>query len=310
MSTYEKYKERDTHTIYYVNIITRAASHYTGKQGMVFAQYLSGDACAFVDDESTVFVCVRAIKDGEEYHYHRCPISRYVRGLCLLDIEGEGDAMGGPNPTLRQHILYVRWYDYKMTSRDEIVRRHLPHFSDHCFVLPGVRKIKIPRSFNGYGVFFKRGAVFLNDSQVFDLHDKEWLSKPLPITPDERGYGKWHAGYPEWSPSSSSPSPSPSPSSLDEEEYKKCVEPILSSYPFRKEKEKNEPICISSSEEEEEAEEDSMPTIVCAVCMDRSKSVLFEPCMHLCCCSECSDAVETCPACRAVIKTKRYVFVV
>jgi hypothetical protein len=53
-----------------------------------------------------------------------------------------------------------------------------------------------------------------------------------------------------------------------------------------------------------------MPLIVCTVCMDRSKSVLFEPCMHLCCCRVCSDAVEACPVCRAVIKTKRHVFVV
>ena len=48
----------------------------------------------------------------------------------------------------------------------------------------------------------------------------------------------------------------------------------------------------------------------CKICMDRDKTVLFEPCMHLCCCNICSMKVKSCPICRSRIHKKVNVFVV
>lgn len=39
----------------------------------------------------------------------------------------------------------------------------------------------------------------------------------------------------------------------------------------------------------------------CKVCLDSDVNVLFLPCRHLVCCEECSNALKTCPCCRAQI---------
>ncbi|KAL2100072.1 hypothetical protein ACEWY4_004466 [Coilia grayii] len=39
----------------------------------------------------------------------------------------------------------------------------------------------------------------------------------------------------------------------------------------------------------------------CVVCMERGSQVIFLPCGHVCCCHQCSDALQTCPLCRATI---------
>ncbi|TRZ00597.1 hypothetical protein DNTS_006466 [Danionella cerebrum] len=39
----------------------------------------------------------------------------------------------------------------------------------------------------------------------------------------------------------------------------------------------------------------------CVVCMEFESQVVFLPCGHVCCCKSCSDALQTCPLCRASI---------
>ncbi|CAE8618152.1 unnamed protein product [Polarella glacialis] len=39
--------------------------------------------------------------------------------------------------------------------------------------------------------------------------------------------------------------------------------------------------------------------IKCAICLDRDRSVVLQPCFHLVSCPECQDRVKTCPLCRA-----------
>eukprot|EP01125_Pyxidicula_operculata_P016692 TRINITY_DN5775_c0_g1_i1.p1 TRINITY_DN5775_c0_g1~~TRINITY_DN5775_c0_g1_i1.p1 ORF type:complete len:470 (+),score=21.03 TRINITY_DN5775_c0_g1_i1:1-1410(+) len=47
----------------------------------------------------------------------------------------------------------------------------------------------------------------------------------------------------------------------------------------------------------------------CSICLERTKSILFEPCMHLSTCDSCSTYVETCPVCRTVIQRRLKVFI-
>lgn len=42
----------------------------------------------------------------------------------------------------------------------------------------------------------------------------------------------------------------------------------------------------------------------CAVCLQNRKTVLFHPCMHLCCCNECSGKLQKCPICRRNISSR------
>ena len=45
--------------------------------------------------------------------------------------------------------------------------------------------------------------------------------------------------------------------------------------------------------------------ILCVVCMDEVRSVLFEPCKHLLCCDACGSLVRACPFCKQPIKKRR-----
>ena len=45
--------------------------------------------------------------------------------------------------------------------------------------------------------------------------------------------------------------------------------------------------------------------ILCVVCMDEVRSVLFEPCKHLLCCEPCGSLVRACPFCKQPIKKRR-----
>lgn len=46
----------------------------------------------------------------------------------------------------------------------------------------------------------------------------------------------------------------------------------------------------------------------CSICLTSSKDVLFQPCMHICCCSICAEKVSHCPVCRQSIQQKSKVF--
>ena len=39
----------------------------------------------------------------------------------------------------------------------------------------------------------------------------------------------------------------------------------------------------------------------CRICMDNESGVLFLPCGHLICCTQCAPALKDCPLCRKPI---------
>lgn len=41
--------------------------------------------------------------------------------------------------------------------------------------------------------------------------------------------------------------------------------------------------------------------MTCNICLDKEKDILFLPCGHVVCCSQCSESVNVCPTCRADI---------
>lgn len=56
-------------------------------------------------------------------------------------------------------------------------------------------------------------------------------------------------------------------------------------------------------------QKDEMPTeLICCVCMERRRSVVFKPCEHMSCCSECSLKIKKCPICRETINSVSRVF--
>ena len=46
----------------------------------------------------------------------------------------------------------------------------------------------------------------------------------------------------------------------------------------------------------------------CCVCFDKVKLILFRPCNHIICCKKCSERLDTCPKCRAIIQSKEDVY--
>jgi hypothetical protein len=77
--------------------------------------------------------------------------------------------------------------------------------------------------------------------------------------------------------------------------------------PTTKRKPKPKP---KKKEEEDPEEKRAKIFSECKICMDRDKTILFEPCMHLCCCKICSRKVKSCPICRSRIHKKTDVYVV
>lgn len=42
----------------------------------------------------------------------------------------------------------------------------------------------------------------------------------------------------------------------------------------------------------------------CVICMEHPSKIIFLPCGHLCCCSNCDESIELCPLCRATIERR------
>lgn len=42
----------------------------------------------------------------------------------------------------------------------------------------------------------------------------------------------------------------------------------------------------------------------CVVCMEHESQMIFLPCGHVCCCQTCSDALQSCPLCRASVSQR------
>lgn len=58
-------------------------------------------------------------------------------------------------------------------------------------------------------------------------------------------------------------------------------------------------------EEEREARE----SVSCVICLAASRSILFRPCRHVCCCSACAENLDRCPVCREPAELKENVYV-
>lgn len=50
------------------------------------------------------------------------------------------------------------------------------------------------------------------------------------------------------------------------------------------------------------------PIPECNICWEQDKNILFEPCMHVSVCMNCSKTIKTCPVCRMHIKEKRQIY--
>ena len=63
--------------------------------------------------------------------------------------------------------------------------------------------------------------------------------------------------------------------------------------------------------EDKKEQSNNNESMVCCVCLDKQKNVLFEPCKHICCCIECSKNLNPniCPICRKIINEKTNVFI-
>jgi hypothetical protein len=50
--------------------------------------------------------------------------------------------------------------------------------------------------------------------------------------------------------------------------------------------------------------------LLCIICQDNNKNMIFEPCHHICICEPCDKAtpLADCPICRKVITSKSCVF--
>lgn len=46
----------------------------------------------------------------------------------------------------------------------------------------------------------------------------------------------------------------------------------------------------------------------CAICWDEPREVVFLPCMHRVCCSDCAKQPSVCPLCKAHIDERRRVY--
>jgi hypothetical protein len=46
----------------------------------------------------------------------------------------------------------------------------------------------------------------------------------------------------------------------------------------------------------------------CVICMEVARQVLFMPCKHVVCCSNCSGHVQKCPVCNQRITSKQPIF--
>jgi len=61
---------------------------------------------------------------------------------------------------------------------------------------------------------------------------------------------------------------------------------------------------LLSWEDKELLDENSQLTEarLCKVCLDKAVPVVFTPCGHLVCCTECAEPLQTCPICRKDIQ--------
>ena len=58
-----------------------------------------------------------------------------------------------------------------------------------------------------------------------------------------------------------------------------------------------------------EAKENDPEIIICVVCTVNYKTVLFSPCNHISCCSECSVRMQVCPICKGCIHMQTRVYI-
>jgi len=71
-----------------------------------------------------------------------------------------------------------------------------------------------------------------------------------------------------------------------------------------------EPSAVSPNRDRDHNEERQLvPRLNCVVCFQEEKSILLEPCMHICVCAHCSERItDRCPLCVARVVRKRRIF--
>lgn len=70
-----------------------------------------------------------------------------------------------------------------------------------------------------------------------------------------------------------------------------------------------EQVAIKTKIQVEEIKEELDYKLKCCVCFDKSKNILFSPCMHICSCEICSTNLFNCPICRKRIRQKQKIFI-
>ena len=267
------------------------------------------DGIAYVNKEWTMMVCVRVNM--------RCATLSGVidsGGKCYLEPSGRTHY----THTIIVHLRSTNPCRYNKNSTMEL----LDTFCSHPYDMGHTQKIVVPPCLSGQTILFKDGAIFYDDTQILDLIDAYHSNlgifggaKWAPELPYLVHYGSGKYLEMIYGTKSSKEMPRRRNAfiaqALEREgsdilgdgeppgsPHAEVSEPMKR--PRRKRKRK----------EKEEEKKKAKIFSECKICMDKDKTVLFEPCMHLCCCKECSRLVKNCPICRSRIRKKVDVFVV
>jgi baculoviral IAP repeat-containing protein 7/8 len=74
------------------------------------------------------------------------------------------------------------------------------------------------------------------------------------------------------------------------------------------------PVERRDDDDDEDDEEDSAAEparggeLLCSVCLDAQREIMFSPCHHVVCCAPCADMVDACVVCRAPVERRVKVF--
>ena len=86
---------------------------------------------------------------------------------------------------------------------------------------------------------------------------------------------------------------------------KKLLFPFLPRISIANQEEnKNEKKEFKDENNERKTKETDNNNIICSICLDNTKCMLFLPCKHVSCCEQCAQNVNSCPLCRNPIQSK------
>lgn len=86
---------------------------------------------------------------------------------------------------------------------------------------------------------------------------------------------------------------------------------LISVYMYSNSSSIEEEIILNNNNDDEEQQQfDSNPDLICSICYEYKKTILFLPCNHCMVCRDCSSQLDTCPYCRKPIERKKNIFIV